>query len=187
MPTSQPIRIEYSAKPLYKYSLMPTQPRLEELFFGTASVKDQLCIDLILNSTTLYKIKVHQVQDVICNYYDSLPSSLLPEVTHEQEEPDSAFEATQYFFEDITPETSIGAAITLSLFWSDAKFSYDLMCFWSSLCLLVGVYAPWVTTLETSGVAYSLGRTVYSMTNRSDSKCSCLICVQHRLSLWPFT
>uniref|UniRef100_A0A3P8SVZ0 TBC1 domain family member 9 n=1 Tax=Amphiprion percula TaxID=161767 RepID=A0A3P8SVZ0_AMPPE len=33
---------------------------------------------------------------------------VLPEFTHEQEEPDSAFEATQYFFEDITPETSIG-------------------------------------------------------------------------------
>ncbi|XP_041839732.1 TBC1 domain family member 9 isoform X2 [Melanotaenia boesemani] len=32
---------------------------------------------------------------------------VLPEVSHEQEEPDSAFEATQYFFEDITPETSI--------------------------------------------------------------------------------
>lgn len=32
----------------------------------------------------------------------------LPEISHEQEEPDSAFEATQYFFEDITPETSIG-------------------------------------------------------------------------------
>uniref|UniRef100_A0A3Q1EJ35 TBC1 domain family member 9 n=1 Tax=Acanthochromis polyacanthus TaxID=80966 RepID=A0A3Q1EJ35_9TELE len=32
---------------------------------------------------------------------------VLPEFTHEQEEPDSAFEATQYFFEDITPETSI--------------------------------------------------------------------------------
>uniref|UniRef100_A0A4W6DC69 TBC1 domain family, member 9 (with GRAM domain) n=1 Tax=Lates calcarifer TaxID=8187 RepID=A0A4W6DC69_LATCA len=31
---------------------------------------------------------------------------VLPEITHEQEEPDSAFEATQYFFEDITPETS---------------------------------------------------------------------------------
>ncbi|XP_066574485.1 TBC1 domain family member 9 isoform X2 [Amia ocellicauda] len=31
---------------------------------------------------------------------------VLPEPTHEQEEPDSAFEATQYFFEDITPETS---------------------------------------------------------------------------------
>ncbi|KAG9347089.1 hypothetical protein JZ751_006016 [Albula glossodonta] len=33
---------------------------------------------------------------------------VLPEVTHEQDEPDSAFEATQYFFEDITPETSHG-------------------------------------------------------------------------------
>ncbi|XP_051240848.1 TBC1 domain family member 9 [Dicentrarchus labrax] len=33
---------------------------------------------------------------------------VIPEITHEQEEPDSAFEATQYFFEDITPETSIG-------------------------------------------------------------------------------
>uniref|UniRef100_UPI003AAD47BE TBC1 domain family member 9 isoform X6 n=1 Tax=Centroberyx gerrardi TaxID=166262 RepID=UPI003AAD47BE len=33
---------------------------------------------------------------------------VLPEITHEAEEPDSAFEATQYFFEDITPETSIG-------------------------------------------------------------------------------
>ncbi|XP_021430718.1 TBC1 domain family member 9 [Oncorhynchus mykiss] len=33
---------------------------------------------------------------------------VIPEVTHEQEEPDSAFEATQYFFEDITPETSNG-------------------------------------------------------------------------------
>uniref|UniRef100_A0A7N9ASE0 TBC1 domain family member 9 n=1 Tax=Mastacembelus armatus TaxID=205130 RepID=A0A7N9ASE0_9TELE len=32
---------------------------------------------------------------------------VLPEISHEQEEPDSAFEATQYFFEDITPETSI--------------------------------------------------------------------------------
>ncbi|XP_062379159.1 TBC1 domain family member 9 [Sardina pilchardus] len=35
---------------------------------------------------------------------------VLPEIvlTHEQEEADSAFEATQYFFEDITPETSHG-------------------------------------------------------------------------------
>lgn len=33
---------------------------------------------------------------------------LLPEGSHEQEEPDSAFEATQYFFEDITPDTSMG-------------------------------------------------------------------------------
>ncbi|KAL2098060.1 hypothetical protein ACEWY4_007267 [Coilia grayii] len=35
---------------------------------------------------------------------------VLPDIvlTHEQEEPDSAFEATQYFFEDITPETSHG-------------------------------------------------------------------------------
>uniref|UniRef100_A0A672NUZ3 TBC1 domain family member 9 n=1 Tax=Sinocyclocheilus grahami TaxID=75366 RepID=A0A672NUZ3_SINGR len=31
---------------------------------------------------------------------------VLPELHHEQEEPDSACEATQYFFEDITPETS---------------------------------------------------------------------------------
>ncbi|XP_047221306.1 TBC1 domain family member 9 isoform X3 [Girardinichthys multiradiatus] len=36
---------------------------------------------------------------------------VLPEITHEQEEPDSAFEATQYFFEDITPETSISRDI----------------------------------------------------------------------------
>ncbi|XP_057698399.1 TBC1 domain family member 9 [Corythoichthys intestinalis] len=33
---------------------------------------------------------------------------VLPEVSGEHEEPDSAFEATQYFFEDITPETSMG-------------------------------------------------------------------------------
>ncbi|XP_053478003.1 TBC1 domain family member 9 [Ictalurus furcatus] len=33
---------------------------------------------------------------------------ILPDVHHEQDEPDSAFEATQYFFEDITPETSNG-------------------------------------------------------------------------------
>ncbi|KAK2852323.1 hypothetical protein Q7C36_007524 [Tachysurus vachellii] len=33
---------------------------------------------------------------------------ILPDVPHEQDEPDSAFEATQYFFEDITPETSNG-------------------------------------------------------------------------------
>uniref|UniRef100_A0A8C9XTQ6 TBC1 domain family member 9 n=1 Tax=Sander lucioperca TaxID=283035 RepID=A0A8C9XTQ6_SANLU len=32
---------------------------------------------------------------------------VIPENTHEPEEPDSAFEATQYFFEDITPGTSI--------------------------------------------------------------------------------
>ncbi|KAM9770740.1 TBC1 domain family member 9 [Menidia menidia] len=32
---------------------------------------------------------------------------VLPEISNEQEEPDSAFEATQYFFEDIAPETSI--------------------------------------------------------------------------------
>uniref|UniRef100_A0A673GMI8 TBC1 domain family member 9 n=1 Tax=Sinocyclocheilus rhinocerous TaxID=307959 RepID=A0A673GMI8_9TELE len=31
---------------------------------------------------------------------------VLPELHHEQEEPDSACEAMQYFFEDITPETS---------------------------------------------------------------------------------
>uniref|UniRef100_A0A3P9A4F2 TBC1 domain family member 9 n=1 Tax=Esox lucius TaxID=8010 RepID=A0A3P9A4F2_ESOLU len=39
---------------------------------------------------------------------------VMPEVTHEQEEPDSAFEATQYFFEDITPETSNGRLSSLS-------------------------------------------------------------------------
>lgn len=33
---------------------------------------------------------------------------VLPEIQNEQDEPDSAFEATQYFFEDITPEASIG-------------------------------------------------------------------------------
>uniref|UniRef100_A0A8C2J859 TBC1 domain family member 9 n=1 Tax=Cyprinus carpio TaxID=7962 RepID=A0A8C2J859_CYPCA len=33
---------------------------------------------------------------------------VLPELHHEQEEPDSACEAMQYFFEDITPETSSG-------------------------------------------------------------------------------
>lgn len=32
----------------------------------------------------------------------------LSDIPNEQEEPDSAFEATQYFFEDITPETSMG-------------------------------------------------------------------------------
>uniref|UniRef100_A0A3B4TUA4 TBC1 domain family member 9 n=1 Tax=Seriola dumerili TaxID=41447 RepID=A0A3B4TUA4_SERDU len=32
---------------------------------------------------------------------------VLPEITHEQEEPDSAFEATQYFFEEIISETSV--------------------------------------------------------------------------------
>ncbi|XP_018418920.1 PREDICTED: TBC1 domain family member 9 isoform X2 [Nanorana parkeri] len=31
---------------------------------------------------------------------------ILPDLTSDQEEPDSAFEATQYFFEDITPESS---------------------------------------------------------------------------------
>nr|DBA28973.1 TPA: hypothetical protein GDO54_009249 [Pyxicephalus adspersus] len=31
---------------------------------------------------------------------------ILPDLSPEQEEPDSAFEATQYFFEDITPESS---------------------------------------------------------------------------------
>lgn len=35
---------------------------------------------------------------------------LSSELHHEQEEPDSACEATQYFFEDITPETSSGTA-----------------------------------------------------------------------------
>lgn len=38
-----------------------------------------------------------------------------PEIPHEQEEPDSAFEATQYFFEDITPETSMGKDLTFLL------------------------------------------------------------------------
>lgn len=36
----------------------------------------------------------------------------LSEIPNEQEEPDSAFEATQYFFEDITPETSMGERLT---------------------------------------------------------------------------
>lgn len=36
----------------------------------------------------------------------------LSEIPNEQEEPDSAFEATQYFFEDITPETSMGKHLT---------------------------------------------------------------------------
>lgn len=44
---------------------------------------------------------------------------LLPEVIHEQEEPDSAFEATQYFFEDITPDTSMGE----TEFFSESSFS----------------------------------------------------------------
>lgn len=38
---------------------------------------------------------------------------MLLEVSHEQEEPDSAFEATQYFFEDITPDTSMGETSSL--------------------------------------------------------------------------
>lgn len=50
------------------------------------------------------------------NVFDRLLNSLLPEVTHEQEEPDSAFEATQYFFEDITPETSIGKDLRSAFF-----------------------------------------------------------------------
>ncbi|XP_033985783.1 TBC1 domain family member 9 [Trematomus bernacchii] len=33
---------------------------------------------------------------------------VIPEIPRETEEPDSAFEATQYFFEDLAPETSIG-------------------------------------------------------------------------------
>ncbi|XP_037328357.2 TBC1 domain family member 9 [Pungitius pungitius] len=33
---------------------------------------------------------------------------VMPEMRHEPEEADSAYEATQYFFEDITPETSLG-------------------------------------------------------------------------------
>uniref|UniRef100_A0A674NY57 TBC1 domain family member 9 n=1 Tax=Takifugu rubripes TaxID=31033 RepID=A0A674NY57_TAKRU len=40
---------------------------------------------------------------------------VVPEIPHEQEEPDSAFEATQYFFEDITPETSMGKDLTFLL------------------------------------------------------------------------
>lgn len=42
--------------------------------------------------------------EIVSVIVDGLP----PEVSHEQEEPDSAFEATQYFFEDITPDTSMG-------------------------------------------------------------------------------
>uniref|UniRef100_A0A8B9RIC7 TBC1 domain family member 9 n=1 Tax=Astyanax mexicanus TaxID=7994 RepID=A0A8B9RIC7_ASTMX len=45
----------------------------------------------------------------------SLSLSLL-ELHHEQDEPDSAFEATQYFFEDITPETSHGSTLLSSHF-----------------------------------------------------------------------
>uniref|UniRef100_A0AAQ5Y8Y6 TBC1 domain family member 9 n=1 Tax=Amphiprion ocellaris TaxID=80972 RepID=A0AAQ5Y8Y6_AMPOC len=47
----------------------------------------------------------------ILNLYEFV----LTEFTHEQEEPDSAFEATQYFFEDITPETSIELHLSLCL------------------------------------------------------------------------
>lgn len=43
-------------------------------------------------------------------------------MTQEQEEPDSAFEATQYFFEDIAPETSIGEDYFIFL-------GLDLFCF----------------------------------------------------------
>lgn len=42
------------------------------------------------------------------NLMSLVVDGLLPEVIHEPEEPDSAFEATQYFFEDITPDTSMG-------------------------------------------------------------------------------
>lgn len=50
-------------------------------------------------------------------------------MTHEQEEPDSAFEATQYFFEDITPETSIGEVLFFSLGFRFVLFLHEELCY----------------------------------------------------------
>lgn len=50
-------------------------------------------------------------------------------MTHEQEEPDSAFEATQYFFEDITPETSVGEVLFFSLGFGFVLFLREELCY----------------------------------------------------------
>lgn len=50
-------------------------------------------------------------------------------MTHEQEEPDSAFEATQYFFEDITPETSVGEVSFFSLGFRFVLFLREELCY----------------------------------------------------------
>uniref|UniRef100_A0A8C6TUX9 TBC1 domain family, member 9 (with GRAM domain) n=1 Tax=Neogobius melanostomus TaxID=47308 RepID=A0A8C6TUX9_9GOBI len=46
---------------------------------------------------------------------------VLPEIPNEQDEPDSAFEATQYFFEDMTPETSMSMFLKVFLLFSLVK------------------------------------------------------------------
>lgn len=60
---------------------------------------------------------------------------LLPEVIHEPEEPDSAFEATQYFFEDITPDTSMGeSSFQNLLFRVTESYVYEQEAFHTFSC-----------------------------------------------------
>lgn len=64
------------------------------------------------------------------NLMSLVVDGLLPEVIHEPEEPDSAFEATQYFFEDITPDTSMGeSSFQNLLFWVTESYVYEQEAF----------------------------------------------------------
>lgn len=60
----------------------------------------------------------------------------LPEITQEQEEPDSAFEATQYFFEDITPETSISKDQVIFIYSIYSLLFLDTVCKIAPLVLM---------------------------------------------------
>lgn len=58
----------------------------------------------------------------------SLPSL---EPSSDQDEPDSAFEATQYFFEDITPECTHGEWLFP---WRLTVFIFYRTCYWERIC-----------------------------------------------------
>jgi len=58
-----------------------------------------------------------KVDEMVSQAKYSFPNFFPPEITREPEEPDSAFEATRYFFEDITPETSIGTKPRATFFF----------------------------------------------------------------------
>lgn len=61
-----------------------------------------------MNAEVWLLLKISHNFSRVTVHADSLVNCFLPEISREPEEPDSAFEATQYFFEDITPETSVG-------------------------------------------------------------------------------
>lgn len=91
-------------------------------FASLGKYVSQVCFLFLWDNWHILK-PIHCVGSEPYNFYVFIiraEYSFLLEITHEQEEPDSAFEATQYFFEEIISESSVGKHRERNLFLSFA-------------------------------------------------------------------